>query len=156
MKQYLISVVITAVLIALSELILPHGKLRAVVNTVFAIVLLLCLISPISRVDDFELSKEVFIGEPSTPNLNQGVTAYFDGRISAYYENEFKNKLFDEDLITERIEVEICNTQIVKIQIYLSNLVIPEENSHINITVIKNYLSKILGVDLERPIFFHL
>ena len=150
MRQYLISVVITAILIALSELILPQGRLKTVINTVFAIVLLLCLISPISDLENFELTEDVFNEQTILPESDDSVVSYFDSRIANYYENEFKKKLFDEDLITERIEVEICNTQIVKIQIFLSNLVIPEENSHININVIRNYLSEILSVDLER------
>ena len=149
MKAYITSVVITSVLIALSELILPQGKLKVVVNTVFSIVLLISMITPLKQ------SNLVFITPTFNEQLgefdytNQSVEEYFNEKAKIYYQEKFLNLLKENNLIAERVDVEICNMQIIKVQIYLSNLVIPENNSHININVIQNYVSNVLGVNAD-------
>ncbi len=60
------------------------------------------------------------------------------------------DKLKENYLIAERVEVEICNLQIVKVKVFLSNLVIPSENEHININVIKSYVSNLIQIDEEK------
>ena len=57
---------------------------------------------------------------------------------------------FSNDLICEKVIVEISNTSIKKIKIFLSNLVIPEDNEHINNIVIANFVAEILGVNAEK------
>lgn len=150
MKTYIISVVISSVLISLSELIIPQGKLKTVVSTVFSIVLLISMISPL--VDfNFDESEYVFsnTSESQTENI-QNFDEYFDLKAEEYYSNRYKNILKENDLICERVIVEISKLNIQKIQIFLSNLVIPENNEHINNNVIRNYVAEILGVPRER------
>lgn len=150
MKTYIISVVISSVLISLSELIIPQGKLKTVVSTVFSIVLLISMISPL--VDfNFDDSEYVFsnTSESQTENI-QNFDDYFDLKAEEYYSSHYKNLLKENDLICERVIVEISKLNIKKIQIFLSNLVIPENNEHINNNVIRNYVAEILGIPKER------
>ena len=150
MKTYIISVVISSVLISLSELIIPQGKLKTVVSTVFSIVLLISMISPL--VDfNFDDSKYVFSNtDESITESKQNFDEYFDLKAEEYYSNRYKNLLKENDLICERVIVEISKLNIQKIQIFLSNLVIPENNEHINNNVIRNYVAEILGIPKER------
>ncbi len=150
MKTYIISVVISSVLISLSELIIPQGKLKTVVSTVFSIVLLISMISPL--VDfNFDDSEYVFLNtsESQTENI-QNFDDYFDLKAEEYYSSHYKRLLKENDLICERVIVEISKLNIKKIQIFLSNLVIPENNEHINNNVIRNYVAEILGIPKER------
>ncbi len=150
MKTYIISVVISSVLISLSELIIPQGKLKTVVSTVFSIVLLISMISPL--VDfNFDDSEYVFsITDENQTENSQNFDDYFDLKAEKYYSNRYKNILKENDLICERVIVEISKLNIYKIQIFLSNLVIPENNEHINNNVIRNYVAEILGIPKER------
>ena len=130
MKTYLTSIILTSVLIALSELILPQGKLKTVVNTVFSITLLITMISPL----DITISEEsIPIFNQQTENIdyfNEQVGSFFDRKTEEFYEANYMSILKENDLIAERIEVEICKMNIDKIQIFLSNLVIPENNAY--------------------------
>lgn len=149
MKTYLISVVVTSIVIALSELIIPQGKLKTVVNTVLSIVLLIAMITPFA---DIKVEDDLPVFNPN--NQSQGYeideNGYFDQRLKPYIEQVYLNKLKDNDLICEKVIVEISQTTIKKIKIFLSNLVIPEDNSHINNSVIANYVARILGVNKEK------
>ena len=149
MKTFIISIVSTAVLIAISELILPQGRLKSVVNTIFSLALLIVVISPLKNENEDYIP--TFKSEGSkTQNELSYVNEYFDSKAESYYSMHYKKALLDNDLIAEKIIVEISNMQIEKIKIFLSNLVIPEENSHINNNVISLYVAKILEVDAKK------
>lgn len=149
MKSYIISIVSVAILIALAELILPQGRLKNVVNTVFSLFLLIVIIKPLNSIE-----------ESSIPTFNQEDVAktidvsyvydYFDSKAEDYYASYYKNILFENDLIAESVIVKINDMKIEKIKIFLSNLVIPEENVHINNNVISLYVAEILGIEAEK------
>ena len=149
MKTYLISIVITSVIIALSELIIPQGKLKTVVTTVLSVVLLIAMINPFAEID-LDGSQSVFNPDESQNSSQTTSSDYYDERLKDYYQKIFIEKLKSNDLICEKVIVEISQTSIKKIQIFLSNLVIPENNEHINNNVIANYVAEILGVNAQK------
>ena len=150
MKSYVISIVICSILIALTELILPQKRLKTVVNTVFSISLLVIMVKPLSSTDDdshiptFNQNTQNVITDAS--NLN----SYFDDRFEIYYQTIYQKQLLQNNLVTDKIIVEIEDMQIIRVQIFLSNLVIPEENTHINNNVIANYVAQILSLDAKK------
>ena len=146
MKAYIISIVVTSILIALTELVLPQSKLKPVINTVFSLTLLLVTISPLSNKSQNEYL-------PTFSSNNQIIdytelAKNYNSRIEDYYALLYKKQLLDNNLVAEKVIVKISNMNIEKIQIFLSNLVIPEENSHINNNVIASYVAEILKVEL--------
>ena len=150
MKPYIISVVICSILISLTELIVPQKRLKSVVSTVFSLSLLTVMIKPLN-------SGEVQINIPTFNQNSAQITTdvnylneYFEDRFEKYYQTLFEKQLRSNDLITEKIIVEIVNTQIENVQIFLSNLVIPEKNEHINNNVIANYVAEILDLDVKK------
>ena len=150
MKPYIISVVICSILISLTELIVPQKRLKSVVSTVFSLSLLTVMIKPLN-------SGEVQIYIPTFNQNSAQITTdvnylneYFEDRFEKYYQTLFEKQLRSNDLITEKIIVEIVNTQIENVQIFLSNLVIPEKNEHINNNVIANYVAEILDLDVKK------
>ncbi len=150
MKSYIVSIVITSIIIALTELILPHGKLKSVVRTVFSLTLLVTMISPLSK-DEFIQGVPSFKQEVEQNITNPYyVNEYFEDRLEIYYQTLFKNQLLKSDLVTEDIIVEIDNMQICKVKIFLSNLVIPENNLHIDNNVIAKYVANVLQIDVSK------
>ena len=149
MKAYLLTVVITSIIVSLAEMILPSGKLKIVVNTVFSITILLAVVSSLSNVDETDY-QAVFNQQTQNFNGLNYISEHFDKHAEKYYNSLYIDKLKENDLIAERIEVEICNLQIVKVKVFLSNLVIPSENEHININVIKSYVSNLISIDKEK------
>ena len=149
MKSYIISIVITSILIAITELILPQGKLKSVINTVFSLTLLTVMLTPLKN-SEYDYTVPTF-GTTTESSIDlTNLNEYYDDRIERYYQDLYKNQLLNNNLVTEKVIVEITNMQIDKIKIFLSNLVIPEENSHINNNVIANYVAEILGVDAKK------
>ena len=148
MKEYVISVVITSVLIALSELIIPQGKLKSIVSMIFTITLLISIISPFDSIED--LTPVFNLNTEYKENINEETKIAFEKEIENFYEKQIKTKLLAENLVTEKINVEISGIEIVRIQIYLSNLVIPENNEHINNNVIRNYVAEKIGIETEK------
>ncbi|MBQ9782285.1 MAG: hypothetical protein IJW26_03775 [Clostridia bacterium] len=151
MQAYLLTVILTSVAVSLAEMIMPNGKLKIVVNTVFSIAILLSVVSSLQNIEseDFKVVFNDISSDINYEELNY-VSEYFDESASKYYQSYYKDKLKSEDLIAERVEVEICNLQIIKVSVFLSNLVIPEENEHININVIKSYVADVLSLSKER------
>ena len=147
MNTYFLSIITTSIIVALSEMILPNGKLKSVVNTVFSIAILFTIVSTIVGIseNDFDFSFNNTDSGQKNENVEY-VADFFDNSIKEYYQKFFADKLKENDLIAERVEVEICNMKIEKVYVFLSNLVIPNENAHINNNVIKNYVSKVLNL----------
>ena len=52
------------------------------------------------------------------------------------------------------MNVEICNKEIEKTEVYLSNLVFDEKNAHININVIADYVAEKIGVDRSKVVVY--
>lgn len=154
MKSYLFIVIITSIAISLSELILPNGKLKTVASTAFSLILLLTTLTPLSG-SKLDISVPTFGIESNIDvNTESYIIEYFNDKNEEYYEKEYNLILKAENLITEKIIVEISNNKIIKIEIYLSNLVIPENNQHINNIVMQNYVADILGVDSKIVVVY--
>ena len=150
MKAYIISIVSSSILIALTQLILQQGKLKTVANTVFSITLLTVMLSPING-GTLTFSIPTFNQTSQDSKLDTSyLNDHFDKRLELYYQTLFKNQLLANDLVVEKIIVEIENMQINKVEIFLSNLVIPSENQHINNIVIEKYVAGVLQIDVNK------
>ena len=57
MQAYLLTVILTSVAVSLAEMIMPNGKLKIVVNTVFSIAILLSVVSSLQNIEseDFKV-----------------------------------------------------------------------------------------------------
>ena len=151
MTAYLITIITTSIIIALSEMILPNGKLKVVVSTVFSITILFTVLNAVNSIseEDFEYVFNFENDQTESENLNY-INEHFDKSTAKYYQTLYITQLKDQDLIAERVNVEICNLEIVKVEVFLSNLVIPTKNEHINNNVIKSYVSKVLNLSEEK------
>lgn len=144
MTEYLISVLVVAVSLTVAEFVIPSGRIKNTVQTALALVFISVMVKPIITFDfdnifsdNFNYDKEV------------SITSYFDKTLENYYEKYYKDELLKADLVAEKVKVEISENKINIIEIYLSNLVIEENNEHINITVIRNYIAEKLNLNKE-------
>lgn len=145
MKTYLITILVTIVLISVVQLALPKGKTSETATKILSFVLIFCFLKPLGTfslnlVERDKLNSEV------DKNVAK-VEKYVDENLGKYYEKCFFDTLKENDLICEKINVEICDKKLIKTEIYLSNLVIAENNEHININVITDYVAEKLGID---------
>mgnify|MGYP004507240097 CR=1 FL=1 len=145
MKTYLITILVTIVLISVVQLALPKGKTSETATKILSFVLIFCFLKPLGTfslnlVERDKLNSEV-------DNNVAAIEKYVDENLGKYYEKCFFDTLKENDLICEKVNVEICDKKLIKTEIYLSNLVIAENNEHININVITDYVAEKLGID---------
>lgn len=149
MKTYIISIFITVILISLAQIILPKGKISVAATGVLSIAMIFCFLKPLNTI-----SFDVGNGENQTSESLQAdnIAAFndlMDRNLEKYYSAAFTEVLKGNDLICERIVVEICDKKLTKTEIYLSNPVMSNESEHININVITDYIANLLGVQRE-------
>lgn len=147
MKTYLISLLVTVVLISLVQMILPKGKTASAATGVLSVAMILCFLKPTGSLS-FDFSK----AEENSAAYEKSVTSFnllADKYLKKYYESAFSDVLKKNDLVCDKIIVEISDKKIVKAEIYLSNPVIDENYEHININVITDYVAETLGIERE-------
>lgn len=152
MKTYLISLFIIVVLISVVQIILPKGKITSAATCVLSFAMALCFINALGGIS-FDFVGFNFKGE-TTEKSTSVFNEYVDSKLENYYESAFISLLKDNDLICEKVNVEICNKEIEKTEVYLSNLVFDEKNAHININVIGDYVAEKIGVDRSKVVVY--
>lgn len=155
LKPYFITIIVTAVALSLSELIIPQSKMKITVKTVFSFVFLLAMIKPFINFDfsvsDLDFTKD----KTSQTYMRQGVISdNYEKIIAEKYAERYKAVLKENDLICEKINVDYSDGKIKKIQVYLSNMVIAENNRNINNNVIGDYVAKTLNADRELIVIY--
>lgn len=155
LKPYFITIIVTAVALSLSELIIPQSKMKITVKTVFSFVFLLAMIKPFINFDfsvsDLDFTKD----KTSQTYMRQGVMSdNYEKIIAEKYAERYKAVLKENDLICEKINVDYSDGKIKKIQVYLSNMVIAENNRNINNNVIGDYVAKTLNADRELIVIY--
>lgn len=152
MKTYLISLFIIVVLISVVQIILPKGKITSAATCVLSFAMAFCFINAIGGISfDFDS----YSNKSEATEKNMAVfNEYVDSNLEKYYESAFVSALKDNDLICEKVNVEICNKEIEKTEVYLSNLVFDEKNAHININVIADYVAEKIGVDRNKVVVY--
>ena len=151
MKTYLFSICIAAIVISLCEFIMPQGRMKNAVWMVISVLFAITMIKPILNLnleETFDIDKYIYYDEQSV------TVGYFDDKSEEYFSEYYKAALLENDLVTEKVEVEISRMNIEKIIVYLSNLVIEENNELINNTVIREYVASALGVEPEKVVVY--
>ena len=112
MKTYLISLFIIVVLISVVQIILPKGKITSAATCVLSFAMALCFINALGGIS-FDFIGFNFKGE-TTEKSTSVFNEYVDSKLENYYESAFISLLKDNDLICEKVNVEICNKEIEK------------------------------------------
>lgn len=148
MKEYVIFAFLSVALFTLVKIALPKGKINSAATFVISAAMFLCLLKPVFALFSSDKTKTVF-GKSREFSEATEVTNYIDRKTEEYYEKAYCEVLKRDNLICEKVNVEICDNKIKKIEIYLSNLVIAENDEHININVIADYVADLIGEERE-------
>lgn len=150
LANYLITIGALAVLTAISQMLLPSGKLKKTVNVVFQIILIISIINPLTKISvDFgdRFEKKQFIVDQAA------VGTITDYRIDIIEQSCLK-ELNKQGVCAK--EVEILATKnveqiiIEKVAVILDETSISDENEHIIISQrVVGLISDLLSVDKE-------
>lgn len=141
------------VVFALSDLILPSGKIKKCAAVALSAAFSLTVLYPLVKntFDDIEFSFEL---DSDVSTSDEATETFLGNFIESAYASDVKDSLLTVDLVAERVEVEYCRGEIVKIEVYLSNAVFIGDYGHIDNNVIADYVSKELGLDRDKLVVY--
>lgn len=139
------------VVFALFDLVLPSGKIKKCAAVALFAAFALTVVYPLVKntFDDFEFSFDLD-GEAS----DETTETFLNEFIESAYSKDITSSLLSVDLVAERVEVEYCRGEILKIEVYLSNAVFIDDDGHIDNNVIADYVSKELGLDRDKLVVY--
>lgn len=149
MKTYIISIFITVILISLAQIILPKGKISVAATGILSFVMIFYFLKPLNTISFDVGTQEEQTNESLQADNIAAFNDFVDRSLEKYYSTAFKEVLKENDLICERVVVEICDKNLTKTEIYLSNPVMSDDSEHININVITDYVANLLGLQRE-------
>ena len=131
--SYLLSLTALVVITAVSQMILPDGRLKKTSKTIFCLVLITCMIKPVIVSESFDF-------DFSYANLAIDENAVY--RIDTLKTEEIKEylvKILDKEGIPyKNVDIvlydDLLNAKIKKVIVKLNKSRIKDESEHINIT----------------------
>lgn len=146
MKEWLLSVCAVTIVTSLSVFILPEGKIGNYIKSIFAFITVLVIISPVVKLKDVSFSFDNY--KNTEIGVQTGYLEYFNQKLNEGNKEVCKKIILESGLEYEDVNinyvVDDSNEYSIKnVKIILSNSVIKEDGSHINIIEdIKNKLSQ--------------
>lgn len=152
MKEYVLSIIVSILLVSIASIILPDGKMAKFTKSIFSIIIIIIIITPAINLlknesfNGFEFESDFAFSEDED---------YLDyvyykrvENLSATTESLLKSDNYETDV---EIIYDISNYQIVikKINVNFNFDGISEDDKHIIISVIKQTVSEYLNVDKE-------
>ncbi len=154
MKQWTYSISAIVILASIIMIILPNGRTSTIIKSIFSLVIMLVIISPIKSLTNKEYTFEnmfeennLIIQEDYLEYITQKKLYIYKENVIKILENlGIKNATFEyEYTVSDLYEISFN-----KVFINLKNSVIQSENNHIIITEnIKNSLSEYLEINKE-------
>lgn len=134
LSSYLITLTSVAILVTISQLIMPEGRMKGITKIVFQFVLIVTLVSPIlSKNVDFNLNYDSV-----EFSVDQTAVNYLKEERAKILENECIEKLELEGIKGVKINIQFNRdfdkTYIEKVVLNFDDLVITAQTEHINIT----------------------
>lgn len=149
-KTYALSVAVVVIITEISDLLLPSGKMKNSVRTVFSILTILIFSSPAISFfkNEFNFS-EIF--ETTTVEVDQNFIDYSYQVRNKLLEDEARRSLKNEGIEFSSVRVETENSfgviNVKKIEINLGDLVINENEWHIYKSRARTVVATALKVD---------
>ncbi|MBR2614049.1 MAG: hypothetical protein IKC71_00435 [Clostridia bacterium] len=152
MKAYLLEIVVVIFITCVSSLILSEGRLKFFIKSIYSIVLVLVIISPIVKNKGEKVDFNLFSENEIV--YDQNFLEYVDNKKIESLKDKIEEILLDFGVKNGQviIEKDIKTNEIKKIVIDLKNAVIENDNKHINIVKeIKDKLKKetLIEVDVK-------
>lgn len=159
LTQYLLTLLAVAVMAVLIELVLPDGQINKYVKSIFSIVFIFALLSPIPKLLNLNFSFTSLVENSKATSVNYDVIKNINMQKAEDLTNAINTLLTDNGffgadvLVVTKSETEIFKVD--KIYIDLTNLVLKTELQHINkYTTIKELLTKNTELNEEQIVFY--
>lgn len=157
-SSWLMSIIGVVFLSVLVDIVLPDSKLSKYVKSIFAFIILLVIIAPLKEIKkgEFNLSKyftnlNIQVDEDFIDNINQMKINQLNDKI-VYLADEAGYKNLIVQIVSNNNEYGL---QILKVNIFLENLVIEEDSKHIDkYRKIKDIVKNVVDVNEELIEFY--
>ena len=151
MGKWLLSVVGIIFLGVLFDLLYPNGKTNKLCKSIFGLISIFVIISPVFSLDYKELSTKVASNKLLIKNLNKSKNVYLKQKIELHLESRLINGVnveIDSNLTLNEYEIE-------NIYVDTTNLVLTENVTNINkYEVIQNEILSVVDIDVGRIIIY--
>lgn len=132
--KYLTTAAAISLITAVTQMILPDGKMKKTIKVVFQLILIVCLVTPLfNGVDDFNLE----FNKSEIALDYSAINSIFENKIDLL-ENDCEKALEKEGILGVKITILKGNDEniftIEKVIVNFDNLRITAENEHIDIT----------------------
>ena len=155
-SAYLLSIAGIVILTTLFDLILSENKISKYIKSIMALVLIFVIVSPLPKLFKSGLNLNSFLEDSIKLNTNYN-NVFNDEQIKVLEQNlsqKLKEEGFDCVKITIWADFDQNNIKINYIFVDLENLVLRQNDQHININeAIKILLMEQTGIDEERVVF---
>ena len=156
-SAYLLTIVGVVFLLVVIELILPDSKVSKYIKSIFAIFIVVVIITPLAKIinSDFDWnnifdSMQYEVDETFIENISQDNLKLFEQNLEDYI-----NQTYEGARVSISANFEGEGMKINYIYVDLSNLVIIENSQHINYyTAVKELVKKQVDIDEERVIVY--
>lgn len=160
MKQWLLSVIVTVIIVSVITTAFPRGKIYNLIKAVMGILLSIVIVKPILTVDFSTISISNMFSEEQI-SYQDDFLEYVDNSQLKHYEKKTLEILFFCGIKVRPSELNIIVDkqsngllQVKKIIVNLSNAVIQEDGKHIDIIEQAKYkLSDFFGLKWEEIVF---
>lgn len=149
--SWMLSIVGVAFLGILFDLIYPNGRINALCKSIFGLIAVFVMISPILHIN----IEDFLIDNASNSELLTNINNSKNDALKAKIENGLKSCGFDN--VNVEIESNLNYDEFVVDYIYIdtTNIVLNKELSNINkYEVIKEEVNKLTNLDVERIIVY--
>lgn len=150
MKEWLLSVVGVVFLSILFDLICPNGKINKFSKSIFGVVAIAIILSPILNIK-FDISSDEYIDSTLVENINKSKAEVYKNQIEGY--------LKTQGVIDTNVEVNYTlsenDFEITFVYVDVSNVVLSENLSNINkYEVIANMISQKFNISEEKILIY--
>ena len=151
MTKWLLSILGVVFLAVLLDIVYPNGKTNKFCKSIFGILAIIVLISPISKIDFQNTSNDNFVSATLNKNIQKSKDEYYKVKI--------ENALGDDNICGVSVEIEsnMDNNvyQIENVLVDTSNLVLTDFLTHNNkYEVIIQKISKLMEIEQERIVIY--
>ena len=159
MKSWIISIISVVLLNLVSEIILSQSTIGEFIKKIFGLVTILVIISPIANIFKIDIDNIINTYDSKFNYQSEYISIVENGQ-EEFYENYIKQLLEDEGFLNVNVEIdykiEDNGININKITLNLKNLVINENQPHINkYTEIKNIICNAIPIIEESDILIN-
>ena len=149
-SNWIISIVGVVILSVLIDLILPEGQMQKYIKSVFSVVIVLTMVSPILKIDISSIDFNKFIYNESSVEINTNYLNNYNEDYKKSLEEIVENALKDGGFLNVEVEISYNlsnnNFEIEKVKLDIKKLVINANQVHIDKykemqTIVENLLN---------------